>query len=74
MAVVIVKVQNLIIKDRRLTALQTAEKDEIGAVSLHAVLCDHVQNGREICSQASVRGTEETLPCGCTGPNGHYQR
>ncbi|GFS78434.1 hypothetical protein TNCV_3146971 [Trichonephila clavipes] len=46
-------------KDRYLTVRETAEQVEINADSSHAILCGHVQSGSEVCSQASVRGTEK---------------
>ncbi|GFX20638.1 transposase [Trichonephila clavipes] len=32
------------------------------------------KSGCEICSKASVGGTERTQPCNCAGPTRHYQR
>ncbi|GFX78189.1 hypothetical protein TNCV_5135361 [Trichonephila clavipes] len=58
-AAVAEKVENLIRKDRRLTKRETAVPVEIRVGSSHSILCDHVQNGCEICSQASVGGTEK---------------
>ncbi|GFU87367.1 hypothetical protein TNCV_2716531 [Trichonephila clavipes] len=54
---VVEKVEYLIIKDRRLTALEIAEQVEINT----SILYDYAQKDCEICSQASVRGTEDLL-------------
>ncbi|GFV24598.1 hypothetical protein TNCV_1914583 [Trichonephila clavipes] len=47
------------VKELNLTIQETAEQVEISAGSLHAILCDNMQSGCKICSQASVNGTEK---------------
>ncbi|GFU65533.1 hypothetical protein TNCV_634561 [Trichonephila clavipes] len=58
---VVEKRENLIMKDRYLTVPETTEQIEITSGSPYAVLCYHVQSDCEICSQASVGGTERIL-------------
>ncbi|GFT45747.1 hypothetical protein TNCV_2671781 [Trichonephila clavipes] len=46
-------------KDRRLIVRGAAEQVEICTGTPHAMLCDPVQRGCEICSKASVYGTQK---------------
>ncbi|GFX12089.1 hypothetical protein TNCV_2998721 [Trichonephila clavipes] len=60
-AAVVEKVENLIMKDRRLTARETAEQVKISTGSPHAILYDHEESSGEFCSQASVGGTKNSV-------------
>ncbi|GFW23856.1 hypothetical protein TNCV_945411 [Trichonephila clavipes] len=51
--------ENLVMKDRRLTVRETVEQAEISTGSPRAILCDHAQSGGKICYQASVCGIEK---------------
>ncbi|GFY35290.1 hypothetical protein TNCV_796451 [Trichonephila clavipes] len=69
---IVEKVENLIVKYRRLTLQETTKQIERSTVSPLAILWDHMQRGCEICSQASVGGTERITFCNYTGPTGNY--
>ncbi|GFS66321.1 hypothetical protein TNCV_3856231 [Trichonephila clavipes] len=48
------------------TVRKTAEQVKINLVSPQAMVSDHEQRGCEICSKASVGGTEKNPSCGFT--------
>ncbi|GFU23755.1 hypothetical protein TNCV_2341401 [Trichonephila clavipes] len=70
---VVEKVDNMIMKDHCLTVGKTTEQVEVSADSTHKILCDCAQSGYEICSQASVGGTERILLFNCTVSTSHHK-